>query len=224
MTFRILVSLAAMLLPWPLRRLVLVHVLGYSIHKRARIGFSVICPARLEMGEFALIGHLTVCRPGLELLHLGEGAIVGNLNWLGAVAFKNSPHFHDQPDRRPELIVHDYAAITNRHSFDCSDTVSIGRFTTFAGVRSIVLSHSIDLVTCKQRAQPVSIGEYCFVGTAAVVLPGTRLPDYSVLGANSLLNKIYTEPYYLYAGNPARPVKQLSADSKYFTRTKGFVE
>jgi len=76
MTFRILVSLAAMLLPWPLRRVVLVHVLGYSIHKRARIGFSLICPARLEMGPYALIGHLTVCRPGLDLLHMGEGAIV----------------------------------------------------------------------------------------------------------------------------------------------------
>jgi acetyltransferase-like isoleucine patch superfamily enzyme len=176
------------------------------------------------MGEYALIGHLTLCRPGLELLRLGEGAIVGNLNWLGAVPLKNSPHFHNQKDRRPELIVHDYAAITNRHSFDCSDTVSIGRYTTFAGVRSIVLSHSIDLVTCQQRAQPVSIGEYCFVGTAAVVLPGTRLPDYSVLGANSLLNKSYTEPYFLYAGNPARPVKQMPRDSKYFTRTKGFVD
>jgi acetyltransferase-like isoleucine patch superfamily enzyme len=224
MTFRLLVSLGSLMLPWPLRRLVLVHVLGYAIDKKARIGFSVVIPARLEMGPYALIGHLTFCKPGVELIRLGEGAIIGNLNWLGAVPLIDSPHFHDQKDRRPELIVDDYGAITNRHFFDCSDTVTIGRFSTFAGVRSVVLSHSIDLATSKQRAQPVSIGEYCFVGTAAVILPGTRLPSYSILGANSLLNKTYIEPYFLYAGTPARPIKQLSKDDKYFSRTTGFVD
>jgi len=127
-------------------------------------------------------------------------------------------------DRRPELIVHDQAAITNRHFIDCSASVSIGRFTTFAGCRSIVLSHSIDLVNCKQSSSPISIGEYCFVGAASVLLPGASLPDHSVLGANSLLNKIHTEQYFLYAGNPARPVKQLSSDMKYFTRTIGNVD
>ncbi len=224
MNSRFLVSLAALLLPWRLRRLVLVHVLGYEIHRTARVGCSLICPARLRMGPGSKIGHLTLCKTGVELLELGEGAQIGNLNWITGIPLKETAHLQDRKDRHPELVVHDQAALTNRHYVDCTATVSIGRFSTFAGCRSIVLTHSIDLISCKQGATPVSIGEYCFVGAATVFLPGAALPDYSVLGANSLLNKHYSEPYYLYAGSPARPVKQLNQDMKYFTRAKGYVD
>jgi acetyltransferase-like isoleucine patch superfamily enzyme len=224
MSFRELFSLATILLPWPLRRILLVHVLGYRIDRSAQIGFSLICPARLDMGPGSSIGHLTLCKRGVELLKLDEGATVGNLNWITGVPLKGTTHFKDGKDRHPELIVHDRAAITNRHFIDCTASVSIGRFTIVAGCRSIILSHSIDLVNCRQSSSPISIGEYCFVGAGSVLLPGGVLPDYSVLGANSLLNKVYTEQYFLYAGNPARPVKQLSSEIKYFTRTKAYVD
>jgi len=224
MNLRLVVSIAALLLPWRLRRLLLVHVLRYEIHKSARIGFSFICPTRLKMGAKSIIGHLTLCKPGVELLELGEGAQIGNLNWITGIPLNGAIHFQDSKDRRPEFVVHDQAALTNRHYVDCTATVSIGRFSTFAGCRSVVLTHSIDLVESKQGAKAVSIGEYCFVGAAAVLLPGSSLPDYSVLGANSLLNKQFSEPYSLYAGSPARPVKQLSRDMKYFTRAQGYVD
>jgi acetyltransferase-like isoleucine patch superfamily enzyme len=224
MNLRFVVSIAALMLPWHLRRLLLVHVLKYEIDKSARIGFSFICPTRLKMGPKSIIGHLTQCKPGVDLLELGEGAQIGNLNWITGVSLKGAVHFQDSKDRRPELVVHDQAALTSRHYVDCTAAVSIGRFSTFAGCRSVVLTHSIDLIESKQRAASVSIGEYCFVGAATVLLPGSALPDYSVLGANSLLNKQYSEPYYLYAGSPARPVKALSRDMKYFTRTQGYVD
>lgn len=221
---RLLVSLAALCLPWQIRRLLLVYVLGYVIHKTARIGFSLLCPIHLEMGPHSHIGHLNLCKPGVELLRLGGYAAVGNLNWITGESLSSTSHFVEDAGRKPELVVHDHAAITNRHYFDCTASVSIGRFSTFAGLRSVILSHSIDLFACRQSAKPVLIGEYCFVGTASILLGGAALPDYSVLGANSLLNKHYTEPYYLYAGNPARPIKELDRDSKYFIRTKGYVD
>jgi hypothetical protein len=224
MSFRELFSLATLPFPWPLRRVLLNWILGYKIDRSARIGFSLICPARLEMGPRASIGHLNRCKSGVSLLRLEEGSIVGNLNWITAAPLKGTPHFKDGTDRRPELVVHNQAAITTRHFIDCTAAVSIGRFATLAGCHCIVLSHSIDLVRCKQGSSPISIGEYCFVGAASVLLPGAALPDYSVLGANSLLNKHYSEPYFLYAGSPARPVKQLSHDMKYFTRAEGFVD
>jgi len=221
---RVLVSVAALCLPWQLRRFLLVYVLGYAIHKTARIGFSLVCPIHLEMGPHSRIGHLNLCKPGVELLRLEEHATVGNLNWITGESLSSTHHFLEDAARRPELVVHDHAAITNRHYVDCTASVSIGRFSTFAGLQSVILSHSIDLVACRQSAKPVSIGEYCFIGTASVLLGGTALPDYSVLGANSLLNKQYTERYFLYAGNPARPLKQLNRDSGYFIRTKGYVD
>jgi hypothetical protein len=49
------------------------------------------------------------------------------------------------------------------------------------------------------------------------------LPDFCILGAKSLLNKDFTETYQLYGGVPARPIKSLSRDCKYFQRTEGLV-
>jgi acetyltransferase-like isoleucine patch superfamily enzyme len=126
-------------------------------------------------------------------------------------------------DRHPELLLGEHAAITNRHLIDCTDRVAIGRFTTFAGFRSQILTHSIDLAACRQHARPVSIGEYCFVGTACTVLGGASLPDCSVLGANSLLNKAFSETHCLYGGVPARPLSKLDAGLAYLHRTTGFV-
>jgi acetyltransferase-like isoleucine patch superfamily enzyme len=56
-----------------------------------------------------------------------------------------------------------------------------------------------------------------------VLLGGSTLPDFCVLGAKSLLNKNFTDTYQLYGGVPAQPIKSLSHDCKYFRRTEGFV-
>lgn len=208
--------------PWKLRRMLMVRLFQYRIHPSARIGFSVICPDYLEMAQGARIGNLTICK-GLSLLKLGESALIGNLNWITGLPIRDKSFYADDHERRPQLIVDSHAAITNRHYIDCTDTVEIGKFTTMAGASSQILTHSVDLVQCRQASHPVKIGEYCFIGTGSILLAGSVLPGYSVLGAGSVLNKVYTERYVLYAGTPARPVKTLPANMGYFERTTGFV-
>jgi acetyltransferase-like isoleucine patch superfamily enzyme len=101
--------------------------------------------------------------------------------------------------------------------------VRIGAFATIGGFRSQLLTHSIDFAAGRQTAEPIDIGEYSFTGTNSVVLGGSSLPHHSILGAQSLLNKKWDQPYRLYAGVPATPLKELSADLEYFRRTEGFV-
>jgi acetyltransferase-like isoleucine patch superfamily enzyme len=211
-----------LLLPWRLRRWILGVAFGYKLHPHSRIGFAWIFPKQLVMDAHSQIGHLTVCK-GLELLELGPYASIGRANWITGLPVGSSKHFVQQDGRRPQLVIGEHAAITNRHLIDCTDTVSIGDFSTFAGFRSQILTHSIDIEACCQTSAPVSIGRYCFVGTDCVVLGGSLLPDNSVLGAKSLLNKQYHEEYWLYAGVPAKPVKQLASDLAYFSRSVGFV-
>lgn len=215
-------SLISVLLPWPLRRALLCRCFGYEIHPTARIGLSWIRPRRLRLEAGTSIGHLTVCIH-LDLLHLKERATIGRGNWITGFPTGPSPHFAHQPERRSELIVGEQSAITNRHLIDCTGGVTIGRFTTFAGFSSQVLTHSIDLVESRQSSAPVTIGDYCFIGTACVLLAGSALPDRSVLGAKSLLNKKYEEPYTLYAGAPARPIQPMPRDTRYFHRPEGIV-
>jgi acetyltransferase-like isoleucine patch superfamily enzyme len=102
--------------------------------------------------------------------------------------------------------------------------VTIGRYSTFAGFRSQILTHSIDLKNSKQSCKPVSIGEYCFVGTGCVILGGSRLPSYSVLGANALLNSSPEDTYSLYAGVPAKKINSIPKSHNYFYRKSGFVD
>jgi UDP-3-O-[3-hydroxymyristoyl] glucosamine N-acyltransferase len=219
---RVLLSLFSLCLPFRARRAFLEAQFGYRIHPTCRLGLAWILPNRLIMEEGSRIGHLTVCK-GIDLLHLKTFASIGRGNWITGFPLGPSPHFAAEQDRIPQLILGEHSAITHRHLIDCTNSVTIGRFTTMAGFQSQILTHSIDLEQNRQRSTPVRIGEYCFVGTNAVLLPGSVLPDYCVLGAKALLNQAFGETHQLYGGVPARPVKKLPDNLAYFKRTEGFV-
>jgi acetyltransferase-like isoleucine patch superfamily enzyme len=212
----------SLLLPWALRRSVLEKQFGDSLHPTSRIGLAWIFPRRLVMEEGSRIGHFTLCK-NIDLLHLGAHAIVGQLNWITGFPSGSSRHFAHQLDRRPELIIESHAGISSRHLIDCTARVRIGAFATVGGFRSQLLTHSIDFAAGRQTAEPIEIGEYSFTGTNSVLLGGSVLPHHSVLGAQSLLNRKWDEPYRLYAGVPAKPVKELATDLQYFQRAEGFV-
>jgi acetyltransferase-like isoleucine patch superfamily enzyme len=217
-----LLTLLGFCLPWPLRRLWLQLCFGYQIHPTARISLAWVRPRRLIMEEGTAIGSLTVCK-NLDLIHLKAHAQIGRGNWITGFPPGHPRHFAHEKERRPELVIGEHSAITNRHLIDCTSRVEIGRFTTFAGFQSQILTHSIDLASCRQSSAPITIGDYCFVGTNCVLLGGSSLPSHSVLAAKSLLNKPFTEPYSLYGGVPSRSLRRLPAEWEYFHRTTGSV-
>lgn len=214
--------LASLILPWSLRRRFLEKRFGYSLHPTSRIGLAWVFPQRLVMEAHATIGDLTVCK-NIALLQLGEHATIGRGNWITGFPLGPSRHFAHETERRPELIVGAHSAITHRHLIDCTNSVTVGSFTTFAGFRSQILTHTIDLAANRQSSAPVRIGDRCFVGTDSVLLGGSVLPDFCVLGAKSLLNKAQTQTHTLYGGVPARPLQELPRDLAYFERSEGFV-
>lgn len=220
--FKLIVCVLTLLLPWFLRRVLLQLFCGYRLHPTSRIGLSLVYPDELVMEEHTAIGHLTVCK-GLKRLHMQAHSTIGRGNWITGFPAENKTFFAHQKDRVPELVLGPQSAVTHRHIIDCTSAVHIGAFTTVAGYRSQILTHSIDLMDCRQSSAPVAIGEYCFVGTDCVLLGGSVLPSYSALGAKSLLNKSHSQTHSLYAGVPAKPVKSLEPEMKYFQRDVGFV-
>ena len=60
-------------------------------------------------------------------------------------------------------------------------------------------------------SKPVIFKRYSTVGVNCVVLPGVTLAEGSIVGANSVVTKD-TEPWTVYAGSPAKPIK--NRDSK----------
>jgi acetyltransferase-like isoleucine patch superfamily enzyme len=215
-------ALASILLPWVLRRRFLNLVLNYQIDRHARVGFSLVSCDHLIMEPGSSIGHLTVIK-SIDLVHLAESAKIGSLNWISGIGLNDPKHFGDELDRRPQLLVGRHASITGRHMIDCSNAVTIGAFATIAGAGTHILTHAIDLRENRQRSGAVEIGRYCFVGAACVVLKGAKLPDYSVLAANSTLHKQFSDEFTVYSGVPALPSAKIDPRAAYFHRLSGHV-
>jgi acetyltransferase-like isoleucine patch superfamily enzyme len=218
-----ILSFIIIFFPWRLRRLLLVKIWKYKIHTTAKIGLSYIYPRHLIMEAGSKINHFNIAIH-LDKMEMGENATIVRFNWItGFPANTNSRHFAHQTDRKSELKMGKESAITKFHHIDCTNQIIMGNFVTISGYYSQLLTHSIDIYENRQDSKPIIIGNYCFVGTNSVILGGAELPAFSVLGANSLLNKAYAEQYKLYGGVPAKPTKSIAEDAKYFNRKTGFV-
>ncbi len=57
--------------------------------------------------------------------------------------------------------------------------------------------------------RPIRIGRNCWICNSSTLMGGTVLPDFTIVGSNSLVSKDMSElpPYSLIAGNPARLIK-----------------
>ena len=56
--------------------------------------------------------------------------------------------------------------------------------------------------------QDVTIGNHVWIGTRSTILKGSVLPDGCVVGANSLVNRKFTEEKLLLVGSPARILRR----------------
>jgi len=101
---------------------------------------------------------------------------------------------------------------------------TMGRFTALAaGVRVICGSDRFmgeglsgpasipDEYKDKMELAPVVLEDFAAAGTNAIILPGVTLAQGSVVSAGSLVAR-NTEPWTVYAGSPARPLKARPRD------------
>lgn len=57
--------------------------------------------------------------------------------------------------------------------------------------------------------KPIYIGDNCWIGTDAIILPGVKITgEFVVIGAGAVVTKDITESRVLVAGNPAKIVKR----------------
>ena len=215
-------KLIIFLLPWPLKRWLLQRWFGYVIDPSARIGLAWVYPKQLRMGKETRIDHFVVAIH-LDTIEIGDYSTIGRSTWITGHPKDSTRHFTHQPDRRSQLIIGEHSAITKRHYLDCTHEVRIGRFTTIAGHHTELLTHSIDIIESRQDSHPIAIGDYCFIGTRCVILGGARLPERSVLAAGAVLTKPFEKSCAVYGGVPARHIKDLPPDARYFHRPTGFV-
>lgn len=87
--------------------------------------------------------------------------------------------------------------------------VEIGDLTQIAsGVQILTADHPRDAETRRsglENGRPVLIGRNCWIGAAAVLLPGVTIGDDAIIGAGAIVTRDVA-PGQTVAGNPARPI------------------
>lgn len=207
-----ILALLMMVLPGKLRIPFARKVLGWDIHPTAHLGRSILLVGHLSMGPGSSIGSFNVFR-GLAEVRLGEGASIATRNFIAtppyAAAFLSG-------GQRSVLILGDYAMITIGHEIDVTDRVELGSHARFAGFKSQILTHNLNLMRDRWETGPVELGERCAVMSGCILLSGTRVPARSVVSAGSVVTTKLTKEQTLYRGNPAEAVRELPDNLAYF--------
>jgi acetyltransferase-like isoleucine patch superfamily enzyme len=223
---RLLLAICMVVLPSRMKASLGRRLLGWEIDPTAYIGHSVILVRHLSMGPGSSIGPLNVIRD-LEELRLAEGASIAARNWVTGFPRSADPAtdpFPHSPNRRPSLILGTRAMITMAHEIDCADRVEIGAYSSLAGFRCTILTHSLNLVRDRFVTGAVEIGPHAAVMSGSTLLSGTRVPARSIVSAGSVVNTPLTEELTFYSGNPAEAVRVLPETLAFFHRGGAVVD
>ncbi|MDC9522785.1 hypothetical protein PSH55_16900 [Pseudoalteromonas sp. Angola-31] len=223
-------ALALFILPSFILRL-FQRSLGLRLHKNAKIGFSFIFSERIVLLNGAKIGHFNLIK--LQRMYLGRHAYIQNLNRItGAISVKLSSNAgvgNLNTILRAPLTVKNVSSslylgklskITSRHYIDCLCNITIGSYSTIAGVGSQLWSHGYYHFPDKnERVRidgAITIGKYCYVGSSSVFNPGVKICDSVNLGSNSSIAKSISVSGF-YVSQPLRLIKQ---DGDFDSRLK----
>ena len=88
--------------------------------------------------------------------------------------------------------------------------INIGKNVWMAkNVGIITANHLLSNPEKHDNGKPVEIGDSCWIGMNAVLLPGVKLGNNTVVGAGSIVTKSF-EGHCVIAGNPARVIKYIN--------------
>jgi acetyltransferase-like isoleucine patch superfamily enzyme len=226
--FKLLVLACIGVLPSFLKRSCYRAFFGYRIGKRVRIGFTILDAAACEIGDDSRIGHLNLII-GVKNLTLGDHVRIGHLNIIrggdevSLGRYSELLRFNEinsipEPDVvnsvDPCFSLGPGSIITTGHKIDFTDRVEIGRRTIIGGRNSSLWTHN------RQRTQPITIGDFAYVGSEIRIAPGGSIPSRSIVGIGSVITGQLTDEGHLIAGVPAKSIKELEEADKFLIERK----
>lgn len=92
--------------------------------------------------------------------------------------------------------------------FQCVGKICIGKGTYIANnVGLITSNHVFSDLSKHQIPKDIHIGNNCWIGINATILPGVTLGDSTIVGAGSVVTKSFPDGHVIIAGNPAKIIK-----------------
>ena len=201
---------------------------GYKIGRRVRVGLSIIDAGQCEIGDETTFGHFNVVI-GVADITIGDHVRIGHLNIIRGgdevrigrysdIMRLNEINSIPDPDVvnpvDPKISIGPGTIITAGHKIDFTDRVEIGRRAIIGGRNSSLWTHN------RQRTEPISIGDFAYVGSEVRLAPGASIPDRCVVGIGSVIVGKIDAAGWLIGGVPAKPIKELSAEDRFLVERK----
>lgn len=115
------------------------------------------------------------------------------------------------------LVIECNVSIGQNLHLTCAEMVYIGTGVTISAnvfisdVNHTFLDSSAHVMDQPLQISPTTIGSNSFIGYGAIILPGTSLGKFCIVGANSVVKGVFDD-YSMLAGSPARVIKQYDPD------------
>jgi len=202
-------------LPSPLKTWVY-RLKGYRIGKNVTFGFgSVVCGREVQIGDHSRIGFFTAISGrriqigahvqigaatiiDTPILEIGDGTKINEQVFVGGLQFPDS-----------KLTIGRNCQIMQMTFINPSKSIRIGDDTGIGG-NCLLFGHTSWLSKFEGYPvdfQSIEIGNSVSVAWRVFILPGSRIGDGAVIGANSLVNRT-VPPRCLAVGFPARVVSK----------------
>jgi len=154
--------------------------------ERAQIGpFNYLEATSLELAEGVVIGRLNRVK-WLRLLRVGKNTSISSSNTMCGTRPGISPF-----KMLENVEIGSGCTITNRHSFDVSDEITMGHNVTVAGSGTQFWTHGFGINRVKIQAR-IAIGSNGYIGSRSIVVQGVSIADDVVIGAGTIVSRPIT--------------------------------
>jgi acetyltransferase-like isoleucine patch superfamily enzyme len=163
---------------------------------------------QFDMTNFNSVGEDVVISPFVDIRHphlvsIGDHVAI-DFGFVLTTAAKIGSYIHIGPHvsviggKGAQLILGDYCSVAAGVRIICKGDEHLGE----GIVGALIPAKYKD----RQIGEMIEIPRFAALGTNSVVMPGVKIGEGAVVGANSLL-KMDAEPWTIYAGSPAKPIR-----------------
>jgi acetyltransferase-like isoleucine patch superfamily enzyme len=127
-------------------------------------------------------------------------------------------HMHGVFDCAENLVIGENSVINAKCRLDNRGGIFIGQNVSISQeVLILTADHDVSASDFAGRSFPVTIEDYVWIGTRAVILPGVTIGKGALIAAGAVVTKDVI-PYAIVAGVPAKVIKMRRTDLNYETK------